>query len=190
MRPLMKDNMIKIAVVMLHLLALTSCASQETERQAASQSTPVRTQPTTSTEGDENQIVGQTIYVPVYSHIYIRDKSRVINLAATLSIRNTDAQNPIRINSARYYDTNGNHLREYVNGHLRLAPMASTEFVVAEDDTSGGAGANFIVEWSAGIEVTAPVVEAVMISTASQQGISFVSAGRVIKDRAPRTSGK
>jgi hypothetical protein len=67
--------------------------------------------------------------------------------------------------------------------------MASTDFVVTEDDT-GGAGANFIVEWSAGAEVTAPVVEAVMISTASQQGISFVSQGRVIKDRALPPAGK
>lgn len=42
--------------------------------------------------------------------------------------------------------------------------MASTDFVVAEDDTSDGAGANFIVEWGASVEVTEPVVEAVMIS--------------------------
>ena len=68
--------------------------------------------------------------------------------------------------------------------------MASTDFVVAEDDMSGGVGANFIVEWSAGIEVTVPVVEAVMISTASQQGISFVSQGRVIKDGALPAAGK
>jgi len=184
------DKMLKIVVVMLHILVLTSCTPRKAEQQAASQSAPVSAQSTISTEGDGNQVAGQTIYVPIYSHIYMRDKSRVINLAATLSIRNTDAQNPIRINSARYYDTNGALVREYVKEPLRLAPMASTDFVVAEDDTSGGVGANFIVEWSAGIEVTAPVVEAVMINTASQQGISFVSAGRVIKDRAPRTAGK
>ncbi|MGE0129759.1 MAG: DUF3124 domain-containing protein [Blastocatellales bacterium] len=182
--------MIKIVAVILHILVLTSCASRQAERQAVSQTAPVETRPTISKEENENQIVGQTVYVPVYSHIYIRDKSRVINLAATLSIRNTDAQNPIRINSARYYDTNGALLREYVKAPLRLAPMASTDFVVEQDDTSGGAGANFIVEWSAGIEVTAPVVEAVMISTASQQGISFVSAGRVIKDRTPPAAAK
>jgi Protein of unknown function (DUF3124) len=182
--------MLKIIVMMLHILALTSCASRPAERQAASQPTPVSTQSTTSAEGDGNQIVGQTIYVPIYSHIYTRDKSRVINLSATLSIRNTDAQNQIRINSVRYYDTNCTLLKEYVNKPLSLAPMASTDFVVAEDDTSGGADANFIVEWGASVKVTEPVVESVMISTASQQGISFISAGRVIKHRAPPTSGK
>jgi hypothetical protein len=182
--------MLKLVVVMLHILALASCASRQAERQAVSQPAPATTQSTIFTEEDGKLVVGQTIYVPIYSHIYIRDKSRVINLAATLSIRNTDAQNPIRINSARYFDANGALIKEYVNAPLRLAPMASTDFVVAEDDTSGGVGANFIVEWGASVEVTEPVVEAVMINTASQQGISFVSAGRVIKDRAPRTAGK
>jgi Protein of unknown function (DUF3124) len=182
--------MLKIFVLTPLILGLASCASRQAERQDASQPTPVSAQTTISPGGDGNQIVGQTIYVPIYSHIYTRDKSRVINLSATLSVRNTDAQNPIRVNSARYYDTNGALLKEYVEAPLLLAPMASTDFVVAEDDTSGGAGANFIVEWGAGVEVTQPVVEAVMISTASQQGISFVSVGRVIKERAPRTAGK
>jgi hypothetical protein len=182
--------MLKITVAPLLILLVTSCASRQAERQVTPQPAHVSAQPTTSAEGDGNQIVGQTIYVPIYSHIYTRDKNRVINLSATLSVRNTDAQNPIRINSARYYDTNGALLKAYVDTPLRLGPMASTDFVVAEDDTSGGAGANFIVEWSAGVEVTDPVVEAVMISTASQQGISFVSIGRVIKERAPRTANK
>ena len=182
--------MVKILVIMLSILALTACASQQAERQLASPTATVPAEAKAAPEKDENQVVGQTIYVPIYSHIYVRDKSRVINLTATLSIRNTDAKHPIRITSARYYGTDGAQVREYISEPLRLAPMASTDFVVAEDDTSGGAGANFIVEWSASVEVTEPVVEAVMISTASQQGISFVSAGRVIKNLAPRTIGE
>ncbi len=178
--------MLKMIVIVLGILALTACAARPGERQAVAQPAPAQTPGKVAAEKDEQQVVGQTIYVPIYSHIYGRDKSRVINLTATLSLRNTDAQNPIRITSARYYGTDGAQVREYVSEPLRLAPMASTDFVVAEDDTSGGAGANFIVEWSASVEVTEPVVEAVMISTASQQGISFVSAGRVIKNLAPR----
>ncbi len=182
--------MLKIIVVMLGILALTACAARPTERQPVAQTAPAQAEAKVSTEKDENQVVGQTIYVPIYSHIYVRDKSHVINLTATLSIRNTDARNSIRITSVRYYGTDGAQVREYINEPLRLTPMASTDFVVTEDDTSGGAGANFIVEWSASAEVTEPVVEAVMISTASQQGISFVSAGRVIKNQTPRTAGK
>jgi Protein of unknown function (DUF3124) len=182
--------MLKVIVVLLSILALPSCQSRQADSQDVAQPSPTRVEPNRPTEGNENLIIGQTIYVPIYSHIYIRDKTRVINLTATLSIRNTDAQNPISITSVRYYNTVGSHVRDYIKEPLRLAPMASTDFVVAEDDTSGGAGANFIVEWGAGSEVTVPVVEAVMISTASQQGISFVSTGRVIKERLPQSSGK
>ena len=128
--------------------------------------------------------------MPVYSHIYFRDKSRTINLTATLSIRNTDEQDALRVTAVRYYDTNGKLVRTYVNEPLRLAPMAALDFVVAEDDTSGGVGANFIVEWSAAQAVSEPVVEAVMISTASGQGISFLSTGRVIASRTPPAAGK
>lgn len=52
---------------------------------------------------------------------------------------------------------------------------------IAANDTSGGAGANFIVEWVAEKTVYEPVVEAVMINTSSSQGISFVSPARVLK---------
>ncbi|HEX7175863.1 MAG TPA: DUF3124 domain-containing protein, partial [Pyrinomonadaceae bacterium] len=107
--------MLKLALVTLYLLALTACASRQAERQDASQPAPVRTESNVVTGGEGTPIVGQTIYVPVYSHIYARDKSRVINLSATLSIRNTDAQNPISIASVRYYGTNGALVREYLN---------------------------------------------------------------------------
>jgi hypothetical protein len=57
--------------------------------------------------------------------------------------------------------------------------------VVDRTNVAGGVGANFIVGWQAAAPVSAPVIEAVMISTASQQGMSFVSPGRVIEERSP-----
>jgi hypothetical protein len=172
-----------ISLATLCIVGLAACASQDAERQAASQPSPavVETEVATNRE----HIVGQTIYVPIYSRIYTGNKVRTINLAATLSVRNTDPQNPILLNSARYYGTNGELLKEYVPKPLRVGPMASTDFVVEEQDTTGGTGANFIVEWSASSDVTPPVVEAVMISTAVQQGISFVSTGRVLTNQPP-----
>jgi hypothetical protein len=44
-------------------------------------------------------------------------------------------------------------------------------------------GANFIVEWVASTEVSEPIVEAIMIGTDFQQGISFTSPGKVIKNQ-------
>ena len=172
----------RILCLALPLLVLVSCTTSRVERQTTA---PTATSPVPAATFDVTReiIAGQSIYVPIYSHIYVRDKSSIINLTATLSIRNTDAKNGIRVSAVRYYGTHGTLVREYLTEPLQLGPMASADYVVAEDDTSGGAGANFIVEWEATDTVTAPVVEAVMISTASQQGISFLSAGRVIKDR-------
>ena len=89
----------------------------------------------------------------------------------------------------KYYDSDGNLVKEHLENPLRLAPLASTDFVVDQNDRTGGSGANFIVEWIAETEVSEPVVEALMVSTRSQQGISFISPGRVItsKDTAMTT---
>jgi len=51
---------------------------------------------------------------------------------------------------------------------------------VEEEDLRGGVGANFLVLWESGKSVKFPIIEAVMISTSQQQGISFISKGRTI----------
>ena len=128
-------------------------------------------------------VMGQTIYVPVYSHIYYEDKKRIFNLAVTLSIRNTDLTNPIIISSVRYYDSNGKLIKQYLERPIQLAALASTDFVVDSTDTSGGSGANFVVQWVAQTEISEPIVEAVMIGTESNRGISFVSPGKVLESQ-------
>jgi hypothetical protein len=132
-------------------------------------------------------VEGQTVYVPVYSHIYTVNQNQTTDLAATLSVRNTDLTNPIVVTSVRYYDTNGDLVRQYLEQPVELRPLAAAEFVVNQEDTSGGAGANFIVEWLAQKQVSNPVIEAVMMNTMGNQGISFVSPGRVIKNRATKS---
>ncbi len=125
---------------------------------------------------------GQELYVPVYSHIYAWDNRRPVNLAVTLSIRNTDPRHALRLSKVWYYDSEGTLVRRFLEAPpLIVAPMASTDFFINETDTSGGAGANFVVTWSADSLVTEPIVEAVMISTRSTQGISFTSAARILR---------
>lgn len=126
-------------------------------------------------------VVGQTVYVPVYSHIYFEDEGREIDLTATLSVRNTDPEHPITVAAVRYYDSAGRLVRQYGEEAVPLPPLGSRAYVVAEDDRTGGVGANFLVEWRAGAPVSAPIAEAVMISTASTQGISFVSRGEAVR---------
>lgn len=131
---------------------------------------------------DSTLISGQTVYVPVYSHIYYGEKSKQFLLAATLSIRNTDPQYPITVLSAQYFDSDGSLVRNYMNEPIELRPMASSYIYVKESDTSGGSGANFIVKWKSEHTVNEPVIESIMIGASAGQGISFVCPGRVIKE--------
>lgn len=123
---------------------------------------------------------GQTVYVSIYSHVYSGDRERPYLLTATLSLRNTDPDHAITILAADYYDSDGKLLKHYLEEPLVLPPLASSRVVVAESDRKGGSGAKFIVRWSAERKVNVPIIEGVMIGTAMQQGISFVTQGRVI----------
>ncbi len=125
---------------------------------------------------------GQTVYVPIYSHIYSGLKGRPFSLAATLSIRNTDPKNPVMLMSVQYFDSDGKLVKEYLDKPSELKAMATTRYILTEGDTTGGSGANFLVKWQSKIKINPPLIEAVMIGTRSGQGISFVSRGQVIND--------
>lgn len=130
-------------------------------------------------------VKGQTVYVPAYSHIYHGDKERPFDLAVTLSIRNTDPAHAIDLVTVDYFDTEGKKVRSYLGNELKLGPMSSTRYVIPESDSSGGSGANFIVRWKSAEKVSEPIVETIMISTRTQQGISFTSRGQVIREDSP-----
>ena len=132
--------------------------------------------------GDIQHSMGQSVYVSIYSHIYSGLKARPFDLAAILSIRNTDINQPVAIVSVKYYDTEGKLLKEYLDEPLELKALASTRYIIMEGDKAGGSGANFIVKWKSNKKVTPPIIEAVMIGTHSGQGISFVSRGQVIEE--------
>jgi len=124
---------------------------------------------------------GQTVYVPVYSHIYGGDREHRFYLSATLSIRNTDPTHPITVLEANYFDSEGVLITKYVENPIRLNAMASMRYVIKASDKAGGSGANFIVRWAADREVNPPIIESIMIGTQMQQGISFTSRGQVIQ---------
>ena len=136
--------------------------------------------------GAEGQLSqGQTLYVSVYSHIYSGDRERPLYLAVTVSIRNTDPLKSIQLTAVNYYDSDGKQIRRFLEKPITLAPMASTRYVVKESDKSGGSGANFLVRWQSKEPVNPPLAEGVMISTASQLGISFVTRGVPIATTKP-----
>lgn len=126
---------------------------------------------------------GQTIYVPVYSHIYSGNTEKPFYLAITLSIRNTDPHSTITITRVDYYDSDGRLLTHHLSAPMDILPMAAARFIIKESEKAGGSGANFIVTWETHTPVSPALIESIMISTRAQQGISFTSRGQVINER-------
>ncbi len=124
----------------------------------------------------------QTVYLPVYSHIYAdsRYKDKPFQLTSIISIRNTDIQFPFILEKVDYYDSNGKLLASYQETALSIAPLASTRYIVPDSHTLGGSGAKFIVRWSSTKAITEPIIEGIMIGTKMQQGISFVTDSQVL----------
>lgn len=135
-----------------------------------------------SRAGDIQRWLNQSIYVPLYSHIYADDryKDKPFALTATLSIRNTDPRVGLTLDTVDYYDSEGKKIQSYLQNPTLVDKLATLRFIVRESDTKGGSGAKFLVHWHADTPISEPIVESVMIGTQMQQGISFISTGRVI----------
>ena len=160
------------------LFSFASCQAPQ-PKGAADVSEP---QPTPSPPDDLKITDGQTVYVPVYSHVFWTETKR-LPLAISLSVRNTDPEQTISLVDVSYYDSDGTFVERYVSEPRSLKPMATAGYFIGDRDMRGGSGANFIVRWEASEEVYEPVVEAVMLATAGTQGISFLSRGLVYQQR-------
>lgn len=183
-------RIILVACFCIVFIACTGNGNQPNQREAVStveggNEADSLTQETDFIAYSSDAFMGAAVYVPVYSHIYQRNAQRTFNLTATLSFRNTDLNSTLTVNKVYYYDSEGNLVQKYLDSPMDVAPLSSVAFVVEEDDLRGGVGANFLVLWESEDSVSQPVVEAVMISAAQNQGISFVSEGRVIQSLEP-----
>ncbi|MBI4366451.1 MAG: DUF3124 domain-containing protein, partial [Deltaproteobacteria bacterium] len=98
-----------------------------------------------------------------------------------VSIRNTDPSHPIRVMSAKYYDTNGKLLREYEQTPRDVPSLGTIEYFVEQRDTTGGSGANFLVRWESGTPINPPIIESVHVYFRGTQAMAFATPGRVIR---------
>ena len=131
---------------------------------------------------------GQTLYLPVYSHVYHGDPGRNGKPAQTLvsthvSIRNTDPQAAIRLTAARYYDTAGKLVRSYVTSAVTIPPLGTHEIFVPRTDTAGGSGANFLIVWNADAPANPPIVEALHADIREARTLMFITTGQPIRER-------
>jgi hypothetical protein len=132
---------------------------------------------------EDKIVAGQTIYVPLYSHVYTSDNAQTLNLASTLFVRNTDPNRAIILTRVEYFDSGGKSLRKFLKSPVKIEPLASIDFFVKESDETGGASPSFIVQWISTDPVTDPITESVMIGTSGTQGISFACPGQIIARR-------
>jgi hypothetical protein len=132
---------------------------------------------------------GQSLYLPVYSHLYHGEvnpktgKPSETLVSTHVSIRNTDMKAAIRVVSARYYNTDGKLLREYLPAPRTIPPLGTYELFVPRSDSSGGSGANFIIDWNAERPVNSPLVEALHADIREARTLLFVTTGQPIQSR-------
>jgi len=119
-------------------------------------------------------------YLSVYSQIYSQTEHKTHDLTVTVSIRNPNRADTLYLQKAEYFDTHGKLIRNYFNRAIFLLPMETIEIVIAEKDQDGGTGGNFLFDWAKHSKANEPIFESVMISTNSQQGISFTTQGKRI----------
>ena len=61
-----------------------------------------------------------------------------------------------------------------------VPPLGTLELFVPRADTSGGSGANFLIEWSSAQPVSAPLIEALHADIREARTLFFVTTGRVV----------
>lgn len=126
------------------------------------------------------QVSAQTLYLPIYSHMSYGNVGRRgvpshALLSALVSIRNTDARKSLRVRNARYFDTAGKLIGDYVPAPILIPPLGTHELFVELNDASGGSGANFIIRWDAEQAINPPLVEALHANMDGGKAIIFTT---------------
>lgn len=130
---------------------------------------------------------GQTVYLPIYSHMLYgnlgkRGVASSVLLSALVSIRNTDPSRPLRVLSARYFDTNGKLLGERAPSPVIIPPLGTLELFVELNDASGGSGANFIIKWAADQAINPPLVESLHANMDGGKAVIFMTQSVPLAD--------
>ncbi len=129
----------------------------------------------------------ESIYVPIYTDVYHIDQSKLFPLTVTLSLRNTSLSDSVYIFKADYYNSKGQLIKQHVDDHLMLAlgPLESYDLVIDKMTYKGDTGANYIVNYGQKSGESNMIVQALMINTSGQQGLSFITNGIVIEKTKP-----
>ena len=176
---------IRFSVVSVLALMLFSCAGDDSGKAGNVPQSPSSVSFSETglavRDGGVPKSRGQVLYMPVYSNIPLGSESRH-DLSAFIAVHNTDLENSILVTKVVLFDTDGKAVKDYLPEPKALAPLATGLYIVPKQDQSGP-GANFIVEWTSVPLVTAPLVESVIKDLSGNMGLSFLSTGKVIRER-------
>lgn len=166
-----------IFIISAVILILTSCRGEE----RIDSRDKTNWQKRTATIDDTTSYEKGSTFLSIYSQIFLRTANDQAELTSTVSIHNANLKEKIYINKAVYYNTEGDPIRTYFDEPIYINPMETVQIIIDGIDNEGGTGANFVFDWSIEPGSNEPIMEAIMISTYSSQGISFVTTGKRIK---------
>ena len=162
-----------LPIALVYLLVL-SCV----EPKPLSSVDPVNWDKRTVKSTLSNTLETGSTFLSIYSQIYLRTENDQADLTATISLHNPNREARIYVDKAVYYNTHGEPIRVYFDKTIFIKPMETVQIVIDGVDNEGGTGANFIFDWKIQPRTNEPIIEAIMISTYGQQGISFVTTGK------------
>jgi len=184
----MRESFYSIIAIFTLILAFTVTSCKQDNPNQNTYSAEVSGDPELDASNATSYNLMDTVYVPVYSDIYSVGKHLRFLLTSTLSIRNTSYTDTIAVHSIEYFDTRGIKVKDFLDHPIYVLPMATVEYVIDENDKSGGSGANFMVIWSKKDPNVTAVIQAVMISVSGQQGVAFRTDGISVSRYSDSTS--
>ena len=162
-----------LPIILVYLLVL-SCE----EPKPLSSVDPVNWEKRTVKTAINDSLESGSTFLSIYSQIYLRTENDQADLTATISLHNPNLESQVYVDKAVYYNTLGEPIRVYFDKTIFIKPMETVQIVIDGVDNEGGTGANFIFDWKIQPNTNEPIIEAIMISTYGQHGISFVTTGK------------
>lgn len=133
-----------------------------------------------TTEDSKLKIKAQ-VYLPLYSSVVVGGGATVVHMGANVTLRNVSAEMPVTIQSARYYDRNGELVSQLAPSPFTLKPMATVEIFIPITEASvgikGGRGGSILLDWAAEGSVPEPFMEALVLGSVGNGSYSFTVQG-------------
>ena len=126
------------------------------------------------------KIIAQ-VYLPLYSSVVVGGGATVVLMGAYVTIRNVSADAPVVINSARYFDRNGELVSQLAPASFTLKPMSTVEIFIPITEASvgikGGRGGSILLDWASEGAVPEPMMEALVLGSVGNGSYSFTVQG-------------